>query len=207
MLTADMDQRLNPSLVGAATPLPTTLAAHLAAAPRHAFAVGESLIATDAKPDHIWFLHDGLVRMYALSAEGHEANLGFHGRGDFVFGRIAWRSGAYCCIDRALGVSALQPTIATRLGVEQLAQWQRDDPSMAAFFIERLLAITSARIGREQDLVQRSAETRYRELLTSQPEITTTVPLQQIASWLGITPVALSRIRKRVHGSDRSVAQ
>jgi CRP-like cAMP-binding protein len=43
-----------------------------------------------------------------------------------------------------------------------------------------------------------SPEQRYLNLLREKPEIIQRVPLQYIATYLGITPVSLSRIRKRV---------
>lgn len=43
-----------------------------------------------------------------------------------------------------------------------------------------------------------SPEERYEKLLTTQPEWFQRVPQHYIASFLGITPVSLSRIRKRI---------
>lgn len=43
-----------------------------------------------------------------------------------------------------------------------------------------------------------SPEERYRKLLATQPEWLQRVPQRYIASFLGITPVSLSRIRKRI---------
>ena len=43
-----------------------------------------------------------------------------------------------------------------------------------------------------------SPEERYRKLLATQPEWLQRVPQHYIASFLGITPVSLSRIRKRI---------
>ncbi|MFD1417547.1 Crp/Fnr family transcriptional regulator [Companilactobacillus keshanensis] len=45
--------------------------------------------------------------------------------------------------------------------------------------------------------IQYSPEERYRELEKNEPEILERVPLHFVASFLGITPVSLSRIRKR----------
>lgn len=43
-----------------------------------------------------------------------------------------------------------------------------------------------------------SPEERYRNLLKTRPELLQRVPQHQIASYLGITPESLSRIRKRI---------
>ncbi|MEM9022620.1 MAG: Crp/Fnr family transcriptional regulator [Bacteroidota bacterium] len=43
-----------------------------------------------------------------------------------------------------------------------------------------------------------SPEERYQQLMTEQPELLQRIPQHYIASYLGITPVSLSRIRKRI---------
>lgn len=51
---------------------------------------------------------------------------------------------------------------------------------------------------RELSLLNNSAEERYLELFKQRPEVIKQIPLQYIASYIGITPQALSRIRKRI---------
>ena len=41
-------------------------------------------------------------------------------------------------------------------------------------------------------------EERYRTLVNETPDLLNRVPLQYIASYIGVTPVSLSRIRKRI---------
>jgi CRP-like cAMP-binding protein len=43
-----------------------------------------------------------------------------------------------------------------------------------------------------------SPEERYRKLLTDRPDLLGRAPQHQIASYLGVTPESLSRIRKRI---------
>lgn len=51
---------------------------------------------------------------------------------------------------------------------------------------------------REISLLSQNAEERYLNLLDSYPEYILHIPLKYIASYLGITPQALSRIRKLI---------
>ena len=51
---------------------------------------------------------------------------------------------------------------------------------------------------RELSLLIQSAEERYLNLFTEQPELLQFIPLKYIASYIGVTPQALSRIRKRI---------
>jgi len=53
------------------------------------------------------------------------------------------------------------------------------------------IAIRTAYLGQD-------STTRYKMFMTSQPEIALRIPLSEIASYLGITPQSLSRIRKNI---------
>lgn len=52
---------------------------------------------------------------------------------------------------------------------------------------------------REISLLNLSAEQRYLNLFNEQPKLIQQIPLKYIASYIGITPQALSRIRKRIY--------
>ena len=51
---------------------------------------------------------------------------------------------------------------------------------------------------RELSLLNETAEQRYLNLFTEQPQLIQHIPLKYIASYIGVTPQALSRIRKRI---------
>ena len=51
---------------------------------------------------------------------------------------------------------------------------------------------------RAEEAHQLSAEARYRLLLDRSPHLLQRAPLYHIASYLGVTPEALSRIRRRI---------
>ena len=51
---------------------------------------------------------------------------------------------------------------------------------------------------RELSLLHHSAEERYLNLFKEQPHLIQKIPLKYIASYIGITPQALSRIRQRI---------
>ena len=62
----------------------------------------------------------------------------------------------------------------------------------------RLLATAAAgRAKRERELMTLSAEARYRRLLAESPHVLDLVPLHYVASYLGMTPETLSRVRAR----------
>jgi len=60
---------------------------------------------------------------------------------------------------------------------------------------ERLFLIKSAR---ELSLLELNAQERYEKLFSDRPQLIREIPLKYIASYIGITPQALSRIRSQL---------
>lgn len=54
-------------------------------------------------------------------------------------------------------------------------------------------------MNRLEAFVLLSPEERYREIITSNPSLINRVPDKYLANIIGITPVSLSRIRKRLN--------
>lgn len=63
------------------------------------------------------------------------------------------------------------------------------------FFLRRLLMASDDRV---HSFVLMNPEERYKKFIADFPELTNRVPDKYIAQVLGITPVSLSRIRKRI---------
>ena len=61
--------------------------------------------------------------------------------------------------------------------------------------VERLFYIKSKR---EQSLLNETPEQRYLNLFKERPELIHVIPLKYVSSYIGVTPQALSRIRKRI---------
>ena len=51
---------------------------------------------------------------------------------------------------------------------------------------------------RELSFINQTAEERYLDIFANRPELIKKVPLKYLASYIGVTPQALSRIRKRI---------
>jgi CRP-like cAMP-binding protein len=51
---------------------------------------------------------------------------------------------------------------------------------------------------RANDLATLNAEQRYKKIITQQPQLIQNIPIQYIASYLGMKPESLSRIRRQI---------
>jgi len=69
------------------------------------------------------------------------------------------------------------------------------EPAITRFVCERFIAYRNIFF----DQLQHSPVERYQQLAADEPEIIARVPLHLVASYLGMTPVSLSRIRTRLN--------
>lgn len=85
-----------------------------------------------------------------------------------------------------------------RIRKEKLESLFRHNPQWAKAdrIINEHIVLYNAQ--RTQDLVSKTAEERYLQLLKCHPDYIHNVPLQYIASFIGVKPESLSRIRKNV---------
>jgi CRP-like cAMP-binding protein len=95
-------------------------------------------------------------------------------------------------------IEAIEDTEVLIISTETLDKIYLTVPIMERFFrklFERGLIAATQRIN---STVSESAEVRYRKLMQNSPQILQRIPLVYIASYLGITPESLSRIRKNI---------
>lgn len=96
-----------------------------------------------------------------------------------------------------LNVQSIEPCIIQNISKPDF-QFILDSSSVIkqevdAYILQRLFFYQRLFVSRIKD----NPENRYKELLKEHPEILKRVPQHYIASFLGITPVSLSRIRNR----------
>lgn len=139
------------------------------------------------------FVVKGLTRTYEVDEKGQEHVI--------VFGPEDWWVGdlysflsdkpSDCNIDCLEDTEVLQ---FNRAGQEQLFQ---QAPKFERFFRIIVQNAYMAAISRITSNLKKSAAERYDDFINRYPHIEQRVPNHQIASYLGVTPQSLSRIRAR----------
>ena len=96
-----------------------------------------------------------------------------------------------------LSIEALKDVTAYKIGREHLNHLiqQQEYLQVKADILEHLLI---EKMQREAQFLLQSPEEIYRTLLEKDPKLIQNIPLKYIASYIGITPQALSRIRRRI---------
>lgn len=93
------------------------------------------------------------------------------------------------------GIQMLEVSEVVAINATQLFQLYDTFPDIERLFRKIFEAGYVETVNRIESLQFHSAEERYRDLLQTSPDILKRVPLKLVASYLGITPVSLSRIR------------
>lgn len=95
----------------------------------------------------------------------------------------------------------VQAVTATEVLVFQAADWQALSHTIVGWPATERNLITRGlleKVNRHSPLVSEDATTRYQDFLVKFPALANRVPLAYLASYLGITPQSLSRIRKNL---------
>lgn len=163
------------------------------ALPRRQFAAGTTILRLGAPCDRLWLIERGLARAYFQSADGLERNKSFAAEGAWIGGGIPPHP-----VPSPFAIEALEPVEAIEMSYEELTQCQHAVPAVRALVDDALRTAFTRQAQREGELLLLDATARYRAFLTDYAALAPRIPLHQVASYVGITNVALSRIRRRL---------
>ncbi|MCU0416219.1 MAG: Crp/Fnr family transcriptional regulator [Cytophagaceae bacterium] len=157
------------------------------------FSKNDYLIEEGKTANYYYFLETGFVRSYVIDLEGNDITTKFFSATDII---IDWHSYFLKSKSRE-NFQAITAITAWKITFENF---------MKLFSIEAFREVGRTRLVNHYfDLKQHSisiiadpAKDRYLRLLEAKPDIIQTVPLKQIATYLGITDTSLSRIRKEL---------
>jgi CRP-like cAMP-binding protein len=140
------------------------------------------------------FVSRGCMRQYSLDDLGKEHVLRFAIEGWWITDGVSYQSHepANSNID-ALEDSEL--LLIDRASQEKLLALV---PIWGKYLRRELENVHKDALIRISDFVSASAEDRYMNFLRAYPDLVQRIPLHQIASYLGITPQSLSRIRREI---------
>ncbi len=141
----------------------------------------------------VYVLRSGLLKAYYLSDEGKERVKSFIGPGDL----IASLTSAYRKEGCSFGLVSVEASTVVAIDFDTLYEATQTDLAVASAVIRPLLEFAMKKERREREFLTESAEERYRLLMAQSPDLSDKVKQKDIARYLGITPVALSRIRAR----------
>ncbi len=146
----------------------------------------------------MFFVREGCLRAF-FRHRGKEITYQFFFEGDAVASIESFRSGE----PSPIGIKSVEPStllVLQRPGFETLL---REVPELKDVLLEIAFRRFSDYARLFHAYIRDSPEQRYAALMEENPRIIQRIPQQYIASFLGITPVSLSRIRRRLTPHSR----
>ena len=143
---------------------------------------------------HSAYVLDGAVKSYTVDADGREHILSFATKDWWISDLYSLLSGK----PAILNIQAIEDSHVLMLSRENQQLLYQKVPKFERFF--RIL-VENSLVANQQRLIDNlsaPAEERYLSFLKKYPTIPSCVPQHNIASYLGITPEFLSKIRARL---------
>jgi CRP-like cAMP-binding protein len=166
----------------------------LKASKNGSFSKKELLINEGSKRNDVFYIKSGLVRCFNINGKGEEITL-----------KLIPEHQVFANVDLILFsqasrffYEALENTEVFFIDYDVLQDLVSRNPKLEAnrkYVLQRLLKESMERV---ESLVLLTPEERYLRFVKDYPGITNRVQDKYIANVLGITPVSLSRIRKRI---------
>lgn len=155
---------------------------------------GDFLLQEGQYCQHTFFVEKGLLRQYTIDEKGKEHILYFAPESWF----ISDRASLFFQQTSSYFIQALEDCELRMLDEAFITEISKKYPEFVAFNNKLLHNHIRHLQHRVTSLLGATAEERYLHFIDLYPDITVRVPQSMIASYLGITPESLSRVRKEL---------
>jgi CRP-like cAMP-binding protein len=143
---------------------------------------------------HAAFVTRGCLRTYVIDQKGKEHIVQFAPETWWVADNVSLASGA----PSEYFVDALEETDLLLIDPRSHETVVDKSPGYAAAFRRGLQRHAAAKDGRIVSAMSASAQERYVQFLETYPSLAARVPQWMVASYLGVSPETISRIRKKL---------
>lgn len=142
----------------------------------------------------LYLVQSGLLKAYYTSGDGKEFIKSFIMSDDVICSLQSIYGNEGC----SFSLLCLEPTKLIKIPFAVLQEYSRSNNEISTYLIDLLLNLSMKKEQREYELLCLSAEERFINLVKSNPALINKVTQNDIAHYLGVTPVGLSRIKSRV---------
>ncbi|TWR31064.1 Crp/Fnr family transcriptional regulator [Mucilaginibacter pallidiroseus] len=162
-------------------------------------AAGEVYIKNGSSYQKLAYIKKGLIRAYHLQENGDDITI-----------LLRWENQLIASHDNIIygkpsrfTYQAMEDTVLIEIDYQKAQAILDNNPKLSSTRHTFLLNMLAESMSRVESFVLLTPEERYQQLVNEKADIVNRVPDKYIATLLGITPVSLSRIRKRIALSGR----
>lgn len=154
----------------------------------------EILVKAGEKWDKVFLIHKGIIRLYYTNLEGQEHNKGF-----FWENQLLWPIAPSARKNDSLfNIAALEPVTVSVCDFSSFYAWLTCHDCWEKFALPYVELFVEDKFRREYEFLMNSATERFQCFCTEYAGLVGRIPDYQLASYLGVTNVTLSRIKKSI---------
>jgi len=144
------------------------------------------------KWEKLFYIHRGLIRLFYTDTEGREFNKAFFWEGHCIW-PVAPRDRNE---DVLFSIAALEDVTVLECSFQRVYDVLRKRGQWEKFALPFAETLVEQKFLREHDFLLMSATERFEEFSQAHPNLVRRIPDYHLASFLGITNVSLSRIKR-----------
>jgi CRP-like cAMP-binding protein len=155
---------------------------------------GETYIHEGELSSKIAYIRDGMIRAYQVNDRGEEITLLVRWEDQIIASHenIIFKRPSRFSYQAIEASTILEADYSTIEGILD------KNPKFEKLRYHFLLHMLAEALFKVESFILMSPEERYQQLVKDKPDLIQRVPVKHLATLLGITPVSLSRIRKRI---------
>lgn len=158
-----------------------------------AFSKGNIILGIGEPMEKVYFILNGIARSYYLDIDGNDITKIFLPEMSFCVGEN------FITNEKSIqGFEAIENISALEFSSEKIKMYILSVPELKELYIKALEKTIVYKMHRESSFQLKSATERYLDFKKEFPNIEKRVSQSCVASYLGITPVSLSRIRRTI---------
>ncbi|HEX8547348.1 MAG TPA: Crp/Fnr family transcriptional regulator [Cytophagaceae bacterium] len=158
---------------------------------------GEHLVVENQLCNELIFISNGFFRIYIQHMDGSEITIHLESTGRFI---TAFHSFISQTPSQEYLMAVTDADIITinHSDLQELYKWSHNLEKLGRIMVEKYFVEKEKRV---ISFIKEPGELRYKYLLENRPDLLLHIPLQYIASYLGMKPETLSRIRAKTVSS------
>ena len=146
----------------------------------------------------VFLILEGVARGFLISTDGEEKTVLLRGKGIFV----GDANGIFLDLPQRLEIVAVGQTEVLMFSFQDFQQLAADNDQILKIYLNSLKEAILRLTYRVESMITMTSEERYLDLLKMNPAFLEKSYDKYVAHFLGITPVSLSRIKKRLNLSE-----
>jgi CRP/FNR family transcriptional regulator, anaerobic regulatory protein len=145
-------------------------------------------------PEYLYFINSGFMRLFYYDNDGDEVVTTLSTEGSFIASFLSLINGIPAK-ENVECITDCELLKVSKIDFKNLIDTHETFKQFSLVVFQEAIANTEIRAN---DLATLNAEQRYKKFIANQGSILQNVPVQYIASFLGMKPESLSRIRRQI---------